>query len=129
MTDANQVRVAALDDVPEDTFLVVDVDGVEIGIVRDGDELHAVRNSCPHHGAPLCLGRVTGTMLPSEPGAMAYGMDRRVVTCPWHQYEFDLASGRPIFTNVRGRVRTYDVAVRDGDVYLTLDRTQTRSPA
>jgi nitrite reductase/ring-hydroxylating ferredoxin subunit len=129
MTDPGRVRVAALGDVREDRFLIVEVDGVEIGLVRDGDAVHAIHNSCPHHGAPLCKGRVTGTMLPSAPGDMDYGMERRVVTCPWHQYEFDLTSGRPIFTNVRGRVRTYAVDVVGDDVFLTLQRSRTRSPA
>lgn len=125
---AGAVWVATLEDVPDDRFLIVDVEGTEVGVIRDGDELFAMRNLCPHHGAPLCRGRVTGTMLPSAPGDLAYGMDRRVVSCPWHQYEFDLRSGRPIFTNVRGRARTYSVSVVDDDVYVALDRpTKPRS--
>ncbi|GAB3348064.1 Rieske (2Fe-2S) protein [Amycolatopsis echigonensis] len=112
------VRVAALEEVPEDRFLIVDVEGTEVGIVRDGDQVHAVRNLCPHHDAPVCRGRVAGTMLPSAPGEMSYGLDRRVVVCPWHQFEFDLVSGRPLFTNVRGRIRTYAVTVDGSDVYV-----------
>ena len=120
MSTANQtaVRVAGLSDVPEDHFLIVDVEGVEVGIVRSGDRVYAIRNLCPHHLAPVCKGRVAGTMLPSAPGELTYGLDRQVVVCPWHQFEFDLSSGRPLFTNVRGRVRTYPVTVEGGDVYI-----------
>lgn len=115
---SSAIRVAGLSEVPEDRFLIVDVEGTEIGLVRDGEAVHAVRNLCPHHNAPVCRGRVAGTMLPSGPGELSYGMDRRVVVCPWHQFEFDLESGRPLFTNVRGRIRTYSVTVDGEDVYV-----------
>lgn len=118
VASATAIRVASLGEVPEGRFLIVDVGGTEIGIVRDGDQVHAVRNLCPHHNAPVCRGRVAGTLLPSAPGELSYGMDRRVVVCPWHQFEFDLVSGRALFTNVRGRIRTYAVTVDGEDVYV-----------
>jgi nitrite reductase/ring-hydroxylating ferredoxin subunit len=112
------IRVAALDEVPSDRCLIVTVDGIEVGLVRDGDEFYAVRNLCPHQSAPICQGRVAGTMLPSQPGVLNYGLDRRVLICPWHQFEFDLETGRPLFTNFKGRIRTYRVTVADDNVYV-----------
>jgi nitrite reductase (NADH) small subunit len=50
-----------------------------------------VRNRCPHHGGPLCLGtveqRVTG-----RPGGYAR-TDELVLRCPWHGWEFDPVTG------------------------------------
>jgi nitrite reductase (NADH) small subunit len=114
-------RVASVDDVPDNEFLIVDVENTEIGIARIGGEYVAVRNQCPHHGAPICHGgMILGTMLPSASGEMSYGLDGKVLICPWHHYEFSLESGRPLFTDVQGRVRLYEVVIDDGQVYVNL---------
>jgi nitrite reductase (NADH) small subunit len=117
-TSSPGLRVAALSEIPQDRFLIVDVEGLEVGLVRIGQTIYAVRNSCPHHGAPICKGHIAGTMLPSAPGEMSYGLERQVIVCPWHQYEFDMETGAPLFTNLRGRVRTYRVSVLGEDVFV-----------
>ncbi|MFC7658695.1 Rieske (2Fe-2S) protein [Pseudonocardia benzenivorans] len=40
------------------------------------------------------------------------------IVCPWHGYEFTLATGRSIVEPEKLRVRTYEVAVEDGDVVV-----------
>ena len=82
----------------------------------------AVRNWCPHKGAPLCKGPVTGTMLPSEPGAYKWGMEGAVIRCPWHGWEFDLRSGTTLFGTDRRKLIRYEVSVRDGRVLLGFKR-------
>lgn len=82
--------------------------------------LYSISNVCPHMGGPLCQGTVGGTMLPSEPHHYRYGMEGKLVRCPWHGWEIDLASGRPFFDPERARVPTYPVRVKDGRVVVEL---------
>jgi 3-phenylpropionate/trans-cinnamate dioxygenase ferredoxin subunit len=40
--------------------------------------------------------------------------------CPWHGWEFDIASGRSLFDPDGVRVRNYPVTVEDGTVIVEL---------
>jgi len=96
--------------------LVARVAGREIGVLRLADgTLAAVRNRCPHSGAPLCRGtpveRLTGV-----PGTYA-GSGRTVLRCPWHGWEFDVVTGScPDEPSMR--VAVYAVRVEDGRVLV-----------
>lgn len=100
---------------------VVNVDGVEVGVFNVGGHLVAYRNHCPHQGAPVCQGRVTGTTMPCAPGEYTYGLRGRVLVCPWHGWEFDLHTGRALFGG-RTRLARVPVTVDDGKVMLHLKR-------
>jgi len=63
----------------------------------------------------LCLGRITGMTLPSQPGEYLWGRDGEILRCPWHGWEFDLTTGRSIFNPHRVRVKAYDVTVEPED--------------
>lgn len=76
-----------------------------------GGRLYGLRNRCPHQGAPLCLGRIKGTTLPEAPYKYVYGRDQEIIQCPWHGWEFEIATGRTYFKPHRMRVRTYDVTL------------------
>jgi nitrite reductase (NADH) small subunit len=106
---------------PPDTTTVVTVAGRSVGIVNAAGTFYAVLDVCPHELAPICEhGVVTGTSLPSLPGQVKYGLQNRVLRCPWHGYEFDLETGRALFTNFRGKLRTFPVTVVDGQVAVEL---------
>jgi nitrite reductase (NADH) small subunit len=120
VTDGNEIPIGSVDAFPVGKMHIVQAGALEIGVVRQQNgTIHAIRNRCPHKGAPICLGSVGGTMLPSAPGTLTFGLDQTVVRCPWHGYEFDLATGQGLFSNAGMRVRTFPVAVRDGVAYLT----------
>ena len=127
-TRERDVSVASLDRVPTGSFLVIDVEGVEIGLTRSKDRVYAVRNVCPHQGAPICRGRVGGTMMPASPDQLVFGLDGLVVRCPWHAWEFNLENGQAICGIDRGRVRTYPTEVRDGNVFIRLSSRPYPSP-
>jgi 3-phenylpropionate/trans-cinnamate dioxygenase ferredoxin subunit len=111
--------VCALDELPPGARRVVSVDGRSIGVFNVAGALYAIRNACPHQGADLCRGTVGGTMLPSDVYEYRYGLDGRIVRCPWHGWEFDLATGEKVFDpSSRARVRTYPVAVVDGRIVI-----------
>jgi nitrite reductase/ring-hydroxylating ferredoxin subunit len=128
--DRAEIRIGEVEDFPVGRMRIVLAGTLEIGVIRHADgTFHAMRNRCPHRGAPLCLGRVSGTMLPSAPGELAYGLDHMVVRCPWHGYEFDIATGRGLFGNAGMRLRTYPVALRDGAAHVTLRRASAGTGA
>ena len=112
-------RVAAVDTLEEAKPLVVTVSGRSIGLIRTKDKIYAVRNVCPHKGAPVCRGQVRGTLLPSEPGSFVFGLENQVLQCPWHGWEFDLETGAPLCGG-KSVLRFYPVVVDNTSVYLEL---------
>jgi nitrite reductase/ring-hydroxylating ferredoxin subunit len=102
-------------------FTILELNGGSVGVIRTNDQRwYAVRNVCPHRQAPICMGSVSGTYLPSEPGEFVWGMQDRVLRCPWHSYEFDIESGEPLFVpGIRERLVRYDVEVVDGRVRVS----------
>lgn len=113
------VDLGPVEDFPEGKFRLVQLGKREIGVLRSrSGSIYAIANFCPHRGAPLCAGAVGGTLLPSDPGDLVYGFSDEVIRCPWHGYEFSLATGECLFTGLRLRTRTYDVEIREGRVHL-----------
>lgn len=85
--------VASLDELERAGRVVVRIGGREIGVLLGpGGEPRALRNRCPHHGAPLCLGEVIERLDGPAPGRYT-AAGRSVLRCPWHGWEFDLESG------------------------------------
>jgi nitrite reductase/ring-hydroxylating ferredoxin subunit len=94
--------------------IVYPTGGAGIGVFNVDNNYYAVKNVCPHMGAPLCQGKVTGTTKPLRTPDGQVGMewirDGEILRCPWHHWEFELATGRTLFPS-RQRVATYQVAV------------------
>src|SRR5215469_6654545 len=78
-------------------------DGRQVLVVVDQGRLFALGNRCPHEGYPLSEGT-------EGPGA--------VLTCNWHNWKFDLATGDALIG--RDPVRTYEVEERDGEIFIDL---------
>ena len=97
-------RVASIDDIPEGRSIAVDVGYRRIALFRVEGEVFALDETCPHRGGPLHDGVV----------------DRGVVLCPWHQWQFDLRTGcSPV--NPLSRVRVYPVRLEGREVFLEID--------
>ena len=121
--DVMKHLIGTIADFPVGSRRVIDVQSSSIGIFNISGRLYAVRNLCPHHGAPLCEGSFSGTMMPSEPGEYSYGMDEQVIRCPWHGWEFDVTSGESLFGVDRRSAITYGVEVDEkSDVYVEMKR-------
>lgn len=103
--------IARLADFRPDERRIVTVGNRSIGVFRVGDEFYAVRNRCPHQGGPLCLGRVFRRAVSDEPGRVRYTGEAPLIACPWHGWEYDLATGQSFIGAGEPRVRSYDVAV------------------
>ena len=97
---------------------LVTIGSASVGILNVGGRLFAVRNICPHRGAPVCLGDVRGTMVASAPQEYRYDETRPVLRCPWHGYEFDLDDGTALYDPEDLRIITYPVAAEDGEIVI-----------
>ena len=109
--------IGKLDEFPDDTRRVVDIDGEEVAVFNVRGAFHAMRNACPHKGAPLCTLPPTGMMVASAPDVYEWGREGEIVRCPWHRWEVDITSGA-VLTDPTLRVKRYEVRVEDGHVVL-----------
>jgi nitrite reductase/ring-hydroxylating ferredoxin subunit len=98
-------------DLPVGTSRIVDLEGKSVGVFNVKGSFYALKNSCPHQGAPLCVGPITGMTLPSEPGEYIYGRNGEIIRCPWHGWEFDLTTGKSIFDPESCKVKAYKVTI------------------
>lgn len=96
-----------------------------IGVFNVDGSFYALRNLCPHKLGPLCTGAVTGRMvadLPPSAGdeVVALAQDGEIIRCPWHLWEFEIATGRCLVDR-RVRVKTYPVHIEDGQLVVEYD--------
>ena len=114
-----QWPVAKVSEIPPGERKIVEIEGRSIGLFNVHGTFVAVLNVCPHQQAPVCRGRLGGTTLPSPPGEFRWGRDGEILACPWHGWEFDLLTGRPL-ADRRRRLRLYPVTVEDDTVFITI---------
>ena len=103
MTDSTWVRAASLDALEDKGRLVFRKNGRQIVLLDTPRGVHACNNRCPHEGYPL------------REGALDEGC---ILTCNWHNWKFDLESGRNLYGGEG--LRTYPVEVRGGEVWIDL---------
>jgi 3-phenylpropionate/trans-cinnamate dioxygenase ferredoxin subunit len=121
LTQARVAAHAVLDagELKPGQIRAVEVDGLSIALARKRDgSYRALRNRCPHQGAPLSEGKCEAYLVGPDVGAYARSEDRDVLRCPWHHFEFDLDNGRSITDPDRYRVRSYPTRVEDGMVVV-----------
>jgi nitrite reductase (NADH) small subunit len=109
--------VLSADELPPGSRALVKAFGTRVALFNVAGRIYALNNGCPHHGGPLCHGRIGGAPLPSTPHEYIWGLQDRVLACPWHGWEFDLATGEALFDAHIAAV-TYEVAVQDGKIVL-----------
>lgn len=121
--------VGRIADFPEGSRRICEVGGRSIGIFNVGGTLYALHNLCPHALAPVCLGDLRDTALPSGPGEFVYGMEGYVLRCPWHHWEYDIRTGEALFNTDRRRIATFPVTVVDGQAVVTMRPRRDESVA
>ncbi|MGG1555183.1 Rieske (2Fe-2S) protein [Paenibacillus ferrarius] len=115
-------------DVAPGEKVIVEVGGRSIGVYNVKGQYHAIRNLCPHQGAPLCKGPTTAYPVSSAPGDFSFERDGEIVRCPWHAWEFDIKSGclvvdpkvRTKIYEVEVSLEKFDVDVENGELYIIL---------
>lgn len=106
------IDIGTLADIPERGARVVKTELGCVAVFRTAEaEVFAVSNACPHKAGPLSEGIVHG----------------RRVTCPLHNWVFDLDSGEAVGEDAR--IATYPTRVAAGRILLDGTALRKRSAA
>ena len=95
------VRAARKDEIPAGSIREFQVDGLTVAIANVGDKFYAVHNTCLHRGGPLGEGELKG----------------KVVTCPWHGWQYDVSTGKAAM-NPAVAVACFPLEVRGEDIWV-----------
>ena len=98
------VVAAPLADVPNGGVLAVEIDGEEVALVRDGDDVYALRDECSHASIPLSEGEVEGCE----------------IECWLHGSRFDARTGKPVNLPATEPVPTYPTQIEGDTVMVDL---------
>ncbi|WP_219418529.1 Rieske (2Fe-2S) protein [Pseudonocardia nigra] len=107
--------VATIEEIGPGERKIVEIEGRSVGVFNVNGTFYALRNQCPHAGARLCDGVLTGLVTSTAPGDYTYLRSGEILRCPWHGWEFDITTGRSWFDPARTRVRAYETAVEADD--------------
>lgn len=97
------IKVASKSELAPGSSKKVEVNSKEVALFNVDGAFYAIDDTCSHRGGPLSEGSV----------------EDKVVTCPWHGWQYDLASGECL-TNPSVCQTKYDVKVEGDDVILTV---------
>lgn len=106
-----RIVVCRLEEFPPGERRIVRAGRRSIGVFRVGDSFYAVNNHCPHQGGPLCLGQTKPWLRSAAPGDYAMAENDALIACPWHGWEYDLATGQSFLGPGEPPVRAYQVRV------------------
>jgi 3-phenylpropionate/trans-cinnamate dioxygenase ferredoxin component len=96
------IPVCALVDIAEGEAVRIEHGDDAIAVFHVDGELYAIDDTCTHQDASLADGWLDGC----------------TVECPLHASCFDLRTGKPTGPPAKEPVRTHEVVVRDGFVYV-----------
>jgi nitrite reductase (NADH) small subunit len=117
-----EVLVGDTEEFRDDMRRGVVIDGREVFVFQRGGHYYAFENSCPHRGGPVGEGTVIGKVeaVLAEGGELLGERfsERDInIVCPWHGYEFDIATGECIGDR-RITLRRYRAFATEGRVYV-----------
>jgi nitrite reductase/ring-hydroxylating ferredoxin subunit/uncharacterized membrane protein len=92
--------IVAAADVPDETPTKVMLGSTALMVVRRGDVVHALKETCSHAGGPLSEGQLKGD----------------TITCPWHQSVFNITDGRVVHGPATSRQVAYAARVNAGQI-------------
>ena len=97
------VRAAKLPELPVGTVHEIQVAGKAVALANVAGKLFAINNTCLHRGGPLGQG----------------SLQDRIVTCPWHGWEYDVTTGKVLQNSDMG-VACYATEVRGDEVFIDI---------
>jgi 3-phenylpropionate/trans-cinnamate dioxygenase ferredoxin subunit len=101
---AVRVDVGAIDDFADGEARRVEVGSQPVAVVRLGDDLYAIGDTCSHANVSLSEGEVDRA--------------ERTLECWKHGSAFSLTDGEPCSLPATRAVPVFDVLVDDGRVYI-----------
>ena len=116
----NKHAICNVEELPEGTHLVKQItERMSVGVYNIDGSLVAFRNHCPHAGAPVCEGTVSGAILCDENFERHLAHDGKILKCPWHAWEFLLPEGvtltKPVY-----RLIKHPVVIEEGQIFVEL---------
>ncbi len=102
---ADWVRVANAGECPPGDTLAVEAAGERIVLANVDGDVYALQDNCSHQDFPLSDGELEGTQL----------------ECAYHGARFDVCTGRATRLPAIRPVRTFEVDLRDGEVFVRID--------
>ena len=96
------IDVGALDDLADGSVTRVEVDGEPVAVVRCGDDVYAIADTCSHANVSLSGGEVW--------------CDELELECPKHASAFSLTTGEPSTLPATTPVAVHEARVVDGRV-------------
>ena len=86
-------------------------------------EIRAFPARCPHQGADLAFGCISGMTSSETPNVLRYHDHGEIVRCPWHGFEYSMKTGEALAAS-RGRaplrLRLYKVEVEGDQVIVVM---------
>ena len=111
------VDVCAAEDLRPGSMIGVQAGTTRVVVIRTADGgLHGLLDRCIHQGGPLSRGKLQRAVTADHPGSYRES-DATILKCPWHGFEFDVATGCALF-DPRRRLRRFEVREQDGRVLL-----------
>lgn len=104
----HSITLCPASEIPPGERRIFELDNFSVGVYNIDGRFHAIKNVCPHAGAPLCQGKIQTTHRPSGVGEYDPAFEGRIVRCPWHGWEFDVVTGKGLYDR-QGRVASYPV--------------------
>ena len=101
-------RLCALDEIEPGAARRFDVGKVRLCVVRIGDDVYVIGDTCSHADYSLSEGEVYA--------------DEREIECWKHGSTFSLETGEPQSLPATRPVPVYEAKVVDGDVIVTVDQ-------
>lgn len=106
--------VAPVAEIPPGGRKVVEAAGKRIVVFNLDGEFFALLDRCPHQGGALSGGIACGLTLSEAPGVYRFSRAGEFIRCPWHQWEFDIRTGKSWFDPRRTKVRPFPAGVEEG---------------
>jgi 3-phenylpropionate/trans-cinnamate dioxygenase ferredoxin subunit len=99
------VRLCTLAELKDGEPVRVELDDIDVAVVKVHDEVFAVEDVCSHAEVPLSQGEVSGC----------------TIECELHGSRFDLRTGKPTGPPATRAVPVFETSVIDGVVYAELE--------
>lgn len=96
-------RLADQDEIPPGQCREFIVAGRAIAVFNVDGSFHAIDSVCPHKKGPLAEGPLEG----------------RIVTCPWHGWEFDVTTGQ-LLHDEKIRITCYRLQIEGNDILIEM---------
>ena len=97
------IKVAKKGELEKGRGTIVEVQGTSLALFDIQGKICVIKNSCPHAEGPVGEG----------------DLEEKVVTCPWHGWQFDVTTGEsPASSDMK--VETYPVKIEGEDILIQI---------